>query len=840
MIIKKSRPLFFLLAVLLLTSSPILHISPVSAIGAYTSTSSTIDGAIGAAEWQDAETKAIDLGGGYTGTLYVMNDLANLYIALEITDPTPGNDWVFLIFDDDGDGVADDGAAYDQTAATYTDFKGLGADSQQDGAMSSTSGGGKNYFEFSKLFETADLDDWSFTAGYITVTTLKFLILYVDPGVSVNLYPTSGWDEINLKSPWRITIENVRHPDQVKVGQKTFVTVDVKCERLLPENLPLKMDIWDSSAQLDSVDQLVSDNRTVTHTFELTAPAAPTTWDLDLHAFPAHCYYLGDKESISIDVKADLGIAPDVEGICIWKGPPPPESAPPSQQIEIPIEVKYAVTYDAWINVGVYDEGGVLVSTVKFDEKVSGAGTNNYIFKVTTPATEGPWNLKASLYYGHVVGVDSVHKDCDEWPFTLTVTLGVPGGEGVKIIDVNAPAEVNSGGEVKVDIQTEYELPAGAKYRVNILDATSGAVIKTSGEESTASHGFKTFTLDKVYAPIVLTNATFKLLTTAEYRTDGDWKILDPEGKKEFEIKVIAAAAPPGAPPSGPSIPPLPLPPGVSPPAPADFDFTLTVTPTTQEATPGKPVRYQVTVSGVGNQTQLVTLGLSGYPLGATVNLQPLAGTPTYTSNVNVTLGGSVQPGTYSLNINATGGGKTHTQTVSLVVKSPPDFSISLSKQEVRVIRGQSTSLDVAVQPLHGFNTPINLNVKKAPSGVTVNLNPTSGTPSFTSKTDIKVDSNAVPGTYTLTISAKGSGEKTAQVILSVEAERQAPPGTQPQFPYGLLTLIIILILLAALVITKRRRRPKPAAPPARFCIECGAEVPPDAIHCPKCGAKQQ
>ena len=143
-----------------------------------------------------------------------------------------------------------------------------------------------------------------------------------------------------------------------------------------------------------------------------------------------------------------------------------------------------------WIVAGIYDEEGALVSTIEFDETVSGVGTNDYIFEVTTPGTEGPWNLKASLYYGHEDGVDTIHEECDEWPFTLTITSGVPGGEGVKIIDITNPVEVNSGDEVQVDVNVEYELPTGAKYRTRILDSTSSLIIQTSDEMTAASHDF--------------------------------------------------------------------------------------------------------------------------------------------------------------------------------------------------------------------------------------------------------------------------------------------------------------------------------------------------------------
>ncbi len=58
-----------------------------------------------------------------------------------------------------------------------------------------------------------------------------------------------------------------------------------------------------------------------------------------------------------------------------------------------------------------------------------------------------------------------------------------------------------------------------------------------------------------------------------------------------------------------------------------------------------------------------------------------------------------------------------------------------------------------------------------------------------------------------------------------------------------MLALIVIILLLVAAILTIRRRKPRVAPPPptlTKFCIGCGAEIPMDTLHCPKCGVKQQ
>jgi len=839
--IKKSSFIFSLVIIMLLISSSILSISSVWAIGGYTSTAPTIDGAIGDIEWQNAQTVDIDFGEldgfHYIGKLYVMNDLDNVYIAFEIDDPVPGQARLTLIFDcsTPSDGIADDGVRFEQITAQYSDLDAdLNPDGHIDGVMTSNIGADSNYFELSKPIGAPDPDDCSFPK--------KLFVIYRS---GPNVFESTDWQHIQQSIPHDFTID-VRHPEKVSVSQNTFITLDVDFTLLEPDlAFDADLEIRDMDLiVLDSVSRYIFESMNVTETFELTAPAAAQTWSLI--GFVTSHYEsggIGHGTPFQIEVVDDLEIDPEVEGICIWDGPPPPETAPPSEQIEIPIEVKYAVTYDAWIVAGIYNEEGALISSVEFDERVSGIGSNDYIFEVTTPDTEGPWNLKASLYYGHVAGVDSVHQECDEWPFTLIITSGVPGGEGVKIIDVASPVEVNSGDEVQVDVNVEYELPAGAKYRVSILESTSSLIIKTSDEATAASHGFETFSFDSIYAPFVLTDTIFTLRAVAEYKTDGDWQILDPEGQEEFEIKVLGVQISPGDLPVGPPIPPLPIPPDSLPPTPEDFDFTLSLTPDSQEATRGQTVSYEVELRGSIEETQLVTLGVSGQPIGSTVNIIPLAGTPTYSSTLTITLGDSVQPESYTITVNASGGEKTHSQSASLIVKSSPDFSISISTPEVTVQQGESTSIDINIEPLHGFNTPVNLAVTTSPNGVEAKLNPESETPTFTSRIEITVENDVTAGTYPLIITAEGSAQKSSQIILNVEAPRQTATATQPQFPYGMLALIVIILLIVAAILAFRRRKarvvPTPTAP-MKFCIECGAQIPLDTLHCPKCGVKQQ
>ncbi|MEM3381695.1 MAG: hypothetical protein QXQ11_06025 [Candidatus Bathyarchaeia archaeon] len=818
-------------------------IQPVSAVGGFTKVKPTIDGVIQQDEWANAERKNIVLAEVYIGTLYVMNDLVNLYVAIELN----AGPKILIFFGDDVFG-------FDPRTGTYLDGVAISPtvcrfDGHIDGQGASTSEGGKTYYEFSKPLNSGDPDDLNIPEvpsrfPYYLLLMTELFSFGADSGT------------IELKSP--MTVRNVRHPDKVEVGQSFHVMLDIEydlgdCEYGLvgwhmSTTGPLDLErppvfTWTSSGEVQEGGvPPISGRGSITVEIVFKAIPPPGSIDVNVgYTFSSRCESVSIRVSsgyFSIEKVDDLEITPDAEGICIWDGPPPPESAPPSTEIDIPVKVKYAVDYEAWMNIGVYDENGVLVSTVKYEETVTGIGYSDYTFKVKTPNVEGPWRLKVSLYYGHVEGVDSIHKECDEWPFTVIVSSGVPGGVGVKILSVDSPSEVDSGGGIEADVNVEYDLPSGSKYRVSILDATSGMTIQTSAEKTAASHDFETFNFQNIFAPIQPQDGLLRLVAIAEYKTDGGWQILEPDGIREFSVMVHGSTLSPGELPVGPGLQSPPLPTDMFPPPPAGFDFTLEVTPSDQEASAGKTVNYNVTVTSNVNASQPVMLGLSGNPLGSSANLQPIAGVPPYKSRLTVTLGNHVQPGTYMLTVNGTGGGKSHSKTVTLRVKELPDFTLSVSKPEVRVIRGQSISLDVSIQPLHGFNTPVSLSVKNAPAGVTLNFNPTSGVPSLVSKVEIKVDSKMIPGTYPVTIRAAGSSEKEAKIVLNVDMSREESTRRESGFPYGLLIILLLLFAVALLTVRRRRARPK-RVEPTKYCIQCGAEIPLDTVYCPKCGVKQ-
>ncbi len=101
------------------------------------------------------------------------------------------------------------------------------------------------------------------------------------------------------------------------------------------------------------------------------------------------------------------------------------------------------------------------------------------------------------------------------------------------------------------------------------------------------------------------------------------------------------------------------------------------------------------------------------------------------------------------------------------------DFSIGASPSSIGIIKGQSGNVTISTALTSGSPQTVALSASGKPSGVTITFTPTSvvagGTPS-SSKMKIAVGTKATKGTYTLTVTGKGtSATHTTPVVLTVK-----------------------------------------------------------------------
>ena len=176
----------------------------------------TIDGSMGAGEWDDADSQEFvtrETGGGpfYTnGTIYVKNDATNLYILVVIEDDDAEEDSCNIFFDNDNGGGSSHTPGDDGLLCSTDDFDDLffyssindfefdTADSGNPGTNDGESDATRDvsntwYFEFSHPLDSDD-DDHDFSLGF--GDTVGFCLLYWDfysGGLESSSWPSSSY-----------------------------------------------------------------------------------------------------------------------------------------------------------------------------------------------------------------------------------------------------------------------------------------------------------------------------------------------------------------------------------------------------------------------------------------------------------------------------------------------------------------------------------------------------------------------------------------------------------------------------------------------------------------------
>ena len=100
-------------------------------------------------------------------------------------------------------------------------------------------------------------------------------------------------------------------------------------------------------------------------------------------------------------------------------------------------------------------------------------------------------------------------------------------------------------------------------------------------------------------------------------------------------------------------------------------DFSLAVSPTTGNATPGGTTTATVTTATTSGSAQTVNLTASGQPSGVTVSFNPASVQSGSSSTMTLSVGSATAAGTYSITVTGAGSA-THSTTYSLVVGSGP------------------------------------------------------------------------------------------------------------------------------------------------------------------------
>ncbi|MEQ4300056.1 proprotein convertase P-domain-containing protein [Plantactinospora sp. B6F1] len=109
--------------------------------------------------------------------------------------------------------------------------------------------------------------------------------------------------------------------------------------------------------------------------------------------------------------------------------------------------------------------------------------------------------------------------------------------------------------------------------------------------------------------------------------------------------------------------------------APAEHDFSVSVSPAAGSTPPGGSLTATVNTTVTAGDPQPVTLTASGLPAGATASFAPASITSGGSSTLTINVAGSTPPGSYSVTVTGTGTEATRAATYALTVQGPPGCS---------------------------------------------------------------------------------------------------------------------------------------------------------------------
>ena len=103
-------------------------------------------------------------------------------------------------------------------------------------------------------------------------------------------------------------------------------------------------------------------------------------------------------------------------------------------------------------------------------------------------------------------------------------------------------------------------------------------------------------------------------------------------------------------------------------------------------------------------------------------------------------------------------------------IRPQGSFKLAIAPASNTVSRGSTSTYTVAVTPVSGFQSTVNLAAQSPNARITVSISPTSITPNGTSTLTVNVAANATPGVYTVrVIGTNAQLSATGKLTLTVQ-----------------------------------------------------------------------
>lgn len=191
----------------------------------------------------------------------------------------------------------------------------------------------------------------------------------------------------------------------------------------------------------------------------------------------------------------------------------------------------------------------------------------------------------------------------------------------------------------------------------------------------------------------------------------------------------------------------------------------------------GASVDYTIRVRSLGGFTDAVGLTVTSPDPTITGSFSPVQSTPPADgfaeSMLTISTSGGTASGVYTLKVTGTDGlGETHSADIKLYV-SVADFTLSVTPALQSIISGGSTTYNVTLTSINGYNMPVTLSMSAANPNIQGSFTPNPVTPpvigSASSTMTLTTTSSIQAGGYSVTVQGTdGIRNHTATAVLNV------------------------------------------------------------------------
>ena len=210
--------------------------------------------------------------------------------------------------------------------------------------------------------------------------------------------------------------------------------------------------------------------------------------------------------------------------------------------------------------------------------------------------------------------------------------------------------------------------------------------------------------------------------------------------------------------------------------------------------------------SGVGVSNAVISIQVTN-PQGTSIHIAVAYSVTNGTFQDNFLIPLDSPGGNYTAYLVAAKPGYDAARVTLTISYSAPDFSLQPLTRSLSLHEGGSGDFTVALFSIRGFNGPVNLTALNLPSGVSLQFNPSTVTPTGNSVVTVTVSQTASVGNFTLTLLAVSrSTVRTATFQLIIM------PGLIQSVYVALPTAVVILVVVGVMVHRRRKRSQKRAA----------------------------